>query len=180
MFTLLTAFTKHYSPTAQHWQLHNDTATHARTHLCHVYFTDCFHKTLFFPLEQTDWASHVFFCFVFSGRLGVEGWGGGGECMLSYLSISIIHPTLKWMTRSLTCISDLFACTYIGDFSLYVVLPEAGLLYSCIKTQSMTVCRDIPLVECIKHFKIILLKALFCNMCTDGKRIHTCVWFRYW
>ena len=47
MFTLLTAFTKHYSPTAQHWQLHNDTATHARTHLCHdVYFTDCFHKTL--------------------------------------------------------------------------------------------------------------------------------------
>jgi len=36
-------------------------------------------------------------------------------CVLGYFNVSIIH----WTTRSLTCICDLFACTFTQGTSVY-------------------------------------------------------------
>ena len=45
-------------------------------------------------------------------------------CTLGYLTVTMIHPTLKWTTGSLTCVCDLFACVYTQGTSVYSLLQR--------------------------------------------------------
>ena len=51
------------------------------------------------------------------------------SCVLRYLGISIINQTLTWITGSLMCICDLFACTHTHTHR-----ETWFILYSCIQT----------------------------------------------
>ena len=42
--------------------------------------------------------------------------------MLGYSAVSILHQTLTWATRSLTCTCDLFACAYTQGTSVYSLI----------------------------------------------------------
>jgi len=47
------------------------------------------------------------------------------QCMLDYLSVSRIQGTLTWITGSLICVCDLFACVYTQGASIYSLICMA-------------------------------------------------------
>ena len=69
--------------------------------------------------------------------------------MMGSFDGSIIHQTLTWAAGSLTCISDLLACGYTQETSVYSLIQRTSVV--CTELDSKTISGRVQVYLCCNH-----------------------------
>ena len=69
--------------------------------------------------------------------------------MMGSFDGSIIHRTLTWAAGSLTCVSDLLACVYTQETSVYSLIQRTSVV--CTELDSKTISGRVQVRLCCNY-----------------------------